>query len=101
MQTEEPLAFAAGVLKSWARTVDRAGRMAPAHEASTGRIGYWIKQLDPELFANATDEQKVQAAGALMRAHYTRLAYLKAKKDRLTKEAAAEESGGDGDAAPA
>ena len=73
-----------GALTSWANTPDRAERTAPARRKSPGDLGYWIDRLDPEKFAGATDTQREQAADAMRRAHFARLA-LKSAKARSAK----------------
>lgn len=64
----------AGALKSWANTVDRAARTAKARAASPASLEYHLTRLDPERFAEATDEQRLAAADAARRAHFARIA---------------------------
>jgi hypothetical protein len=73
------LAGRIGGLESWSRTPDRAVRTAPARAAGPSSVDYWVAKLDPELFADATDKQKLDAADAMRRAFYTRLAFASAK----------------------
>jgi hypothetical protein len=80
-----------GALESWARTVDRAARTAKARRAGPGGIDYFLDQLDPERFATASDQQKLDAADALRRAYFARLALRSAQvrsKRAGTKDAA-------------
>jgi hypothetical protein len=71
-----------GALDSWARTPNRALRTAPARAAGPSKVNYWIDKLDPDLFADATDQQKLDAADAMRRAYYQRLAFASAKARR-------------------
>jgi hypothetical protein len=72
------LAGRKGALKSWANTVDRTARTAPARRASPLGLAYWLDRLGPE-FDGATTEQKVAAADAAYRAHQADLAWRAAK----------------------
>ena len=63
-----------GGLTSWANTVDRPARTAPARSAGPGDVNYWVTRLDPARFANATQQQRLDAADAMRRAHFARLA---------------------------
>ena len=49
---------------SWSRTPDRTARTAPARTAGPGSLNYWVAKLDPDIFADATDRQKLDAADA-------------------------------------
>lgn len=63
-----------GALKSWANTVDRSARTRPARSNSPGSIEYHLARLDPELFAEATEAQKLAAAEAARKAYFAELA---------------------------
>lgn len=63
-----------GALESWARTPDRTARTAPARRNAPGHVDYWLARLDAELFANASDRDRVAAAESARRAHFQRLA---------------------------
>lgn len=63
-----------GALESWARTPDRSARTRPARSKSPSSIEYWLDQLDPDRFVDATDQQKLDAADAARRAYFQRLA---------------------------
>jgi hypothetical protein len=71
-----------GGLTSWANTADRTARTDPARRRSPGSVDYWLGQLDPERFADATDEQKLAAAEAARKAHFARLALRSAQARR-------------------
>lgn len=75
------LAGRLGGLKSWANTVDRTERTKRGRDAGPGSIDYWVDRLPPQ-FADATDEQKHQAALAAKRAHYAELALKSAQARR-------------------
>jgi hypothetical protein len=68
-----------GALVSWGNTVNRTERTEPARAASPSSNKYWLDRLDPDRFADATDQQKLDAANAMRRAYYQRLAYASAK----------------------
>lgn len=93
MSTHRTLKARVAALESWANTVDRAERTARARQAGPGDVSYWMARLDPERFANATWQQRVDAATALQRAHYAALA-LKSAQARA-KRPAGEQTGGD------
>ena len=67
---------------SWSQTADRTARTANGRANAPGSVEYWLKKLDPEKFADATDEQKLAAAEAALRAHFQRMAYASAKARR-------------------
>jgi len=75
-----------GGLTSWANTPDRSARTAPARRTAPGEVDYWLARLDPERFADATDEQRLAAAEAARRAYFARLSL---------RSAAARRRGGD------
>jgi hypothetical protein len=68
-----------GGLIKWSRTADRTEATATARAAGPGDVNYWLARLDPERFADATDQQRLDAADALRRAHFVRLAMASAK----------------------
>lgn len=72
----------AGALESWARTVDRSARTAKARAAGPASLDYHLERLDPERFANATDEQRLAAADAARRAYFSRIANRSAEVRR-------------------
>lgn len=71
-----------GGLKSWGNTRDRAERTEPARNAAPSSVQWHLDRLDPERFANATDEQKLAAAEAARRAYFAGLAMKSAKARR-------------------
>ncbi len=81
-----------GAYKSWASTPDRTARTAPARRASPSSVDYWVDRLDPDLFADATDAQRLAAAEAARRAHFAGMALKSARARRRN-------AGGDPDAA--
>ena len=52
-----------GAHLSWAKTVDRSARTRPARRNSPSSIEYHLDRL-PDPFADATDQQRTQAAEA-------------------------------------
>lgn len=68
-----------GAHKSWGNTVDRSARTRNARAASPAGVDYWLAQLDADRFAEATDQQKLDAADAMRRAYFARLALKSAK----------------------
>jgi hypothetical protein len=76
-----------GGLTSWANTVDRAARTAPARRAGPGDVNYWLTKLDPERFADAAEEQRLDAADAMRRAHFARLAIASVNARNARKKA--------------
>ena len=70
-----------GAHRSWANTVDRTARTQRTRDASPGGIDYWLKRLDADRFAEATDEQRLAAAQSLKSAHYSEMA-LKSARSR-------------------
>jgi hypothetical protein len=68
-----------GGLVSSGNTVDRTARTAPARSAGPGTVTYWLTKLDPERFASATPRQRLDAAEAMRRAHFARLAMKSAQ----------------------
>lgn len=77
-----------GGLQSWANTPDRTIRTTKPRDAGPGSLAYHLARLDPVRFADATDEQKLAAAGAAKRAFYARLALASAKARRTGGDAA-------------
>lgn len=82
------LASRYGALKSWANTPDRSARTRPARSKSPASLDYWLNKLDPERFAAATAQQRLDAADAMRRAHYTQMA-LKSAAVRSNRGSAA------------
>lgn len=74
-----------GAHTSWARTVDRNARLAPARSASPNSIEWHLARLGPE-FDNATEDQRHAAAESARRAYMADLAMRSA---RARKKAAA------------
>lgn len=74
-----------GVLKSWANTVDRTARTAAAREKSPASLAYHLDRLDPERFADATDDQRIAAAEAARRAFFAQMAMRAARARRAAK----------------
>jgi hypothetical protein len=77
-----------GAHASWARTADRTARTRPARAKAPGSVEYWLDKLDPELFANATDQQKLAAAEHAKKEYFARLAMKSAAARRGGGEAA-------------
>ena len=73
-----------GGLISWANTADRTARTAPGRRAGPGSNDYWLARLDPDKFADATDEQKLAAAEAAKAAYFSKLA-LKSARSRANR----------------
>lgn len=73
-----------GALRSWGNTPDRTVRTAPARQAAPSSVDYWLNRLDPERFAAATDQQKLDAAEALRKAYFVGLA-RKSKSSRARR----------------
>jgi len=63
-----------GAFKSWERTRDRSARTAPARRNAPGELEWHLARLDPALFADATDSQRLAAAEAGRRAYFAQLA---------------------------
>ena len=64
---------------SWANTPDRAARTANARRNGPGSIEYHMVRLDPVRFADASEQQRLDAADAMRRAYFARLALASAK----------------------
>jgi hypothetical protein len=60
--------------ESWARTKDRSARTAAGRAAGPASVEWHIARLDPERFADATDEQRLAAGESARKAYYQRLA---------------------------
>jgi len=71
-----------GAHKSWANTVDRTARTRNARSKSPSAVEYWLARLDPERFANATPQQRLDAAESMRRAHFAGLALRSAESRR-------------------
>lgn len=82
MPSNHTLASRYGALKSWGQTPDRTARTAPARRSSPGSIDYWLDRLDPERFAEASDQQRLDAADAMRRAYFQGLALKSARARR-------------------
>lgn len=82
MSSPHQLAGRYGALKSWGNTPDRAKRTRNARANSPGSVDYWLARLDPELFANASEQQKLDAAEAARKAYFAELAMKSAKARR-------------------
>jgi len=67
---------------SWAKTPDRSARTAPARASSPSSIDYHLAKLDPAVFADATDAQRLAAADSAKKAYYSRLALKSAQARR-------------------
>ena len=63
------------------RRRSNAGARA-ARNAGPGYIDYWLKRLDSERFAEATDQQRLDAADCLGARHYLKMAMKSAKSPR-------------------
>jgi hypothetical protein len=72
-KSQRRLAGRVGGLRSWANTVDRAERTAPARKAGPSSVEYWLHRLD-ERFDHATTEERLAAAQSAKLAHYHELA---------------------------
>lgn len=83
---DRSLSNRAASFTSWANTVDRSARTAPARAKGPGSLAHWIAKLDAERFANATAAQKEAAAVAMRKAHFARLA-AKSAESRKRKSA--------------
>jgi hypothetical protein len=75
------LAGRKGALRSWANTVDRAQRTAPARARGPAELDWHLRRL-PAKFECATDSQRMQAAEAARRAYYVGLAMRSASERR-------------------
>lgn len=85
MPTPDPHRQALGRLGahvSWANTVDRTARTRKARSKSPASPEYWLARLDAERFANATPQQRLDAAEAMRRAHFAGLALRSAESRR-------------------
>lgn len=85
MPTPDPHRQALGRLGahvSWANTVDRTARTRKARQKSPASVEYWLARLVPERFANATPQQRLDAAEAMRRAHFAALALRSAESRR-------------------
>lgn len=74
-----------GAFTSWANTVDRSARTAPARKASPASLDYWLERLDPERFADASDDARIAAAEAARAAHFAAMAKRSADARRSRK----------------
>ena len=69
---EQRASMALGAKKSWANTVDRSARVAPAIAAGPQSLQWHLDRL-PAKFDNATDDQRVAAAQAAKDAYFVEL----------------------------
>ena len=67
---------------SWANTPNRTERTRNGRNASPSSLNWHIERLDPEKFADATDEQKVKAGESAKKAYYSKLAMKSAEVRR-------------------
>lgn len=58
---------------------ETTARPSPGRRAGPASIDYWLARLDPERFADASDDQKRQAADSARKAHAAELAMRSAK----------------------
>lgn len=72
---------------SWANTVDRSARTAPARSSGPAAIEYHLARLGPQ-FASATEAQRVAAAEAARKAYFVGIA-MKSAASRRAKRGAA------------
>lgn len=80
MQSPHVLGGRVGALRSWARTIDRSARTAPARAASLSRFERQVR--DDPAFAEATEPQILAAADAARRAYFAELAMRSAASRR-------------------
>lgn len=69
---EQRASMSLGAKKSWANTVDRSARVAPAIAAGPQSLQWHLDRL-PAKFDDATDDQRVAAAQAAKDAYFTEL----------------------------
>jgi hypothetical protein len=74
-----------GALKSWANTVDRPARTAPARRDRPASVEYHLARQDPARFADATDEQRLAAAEAARRAWTARSKTARRRRRRSAR----------------
>jgi len=74
-----------GAYESWARTIDRSARTAPARQAFHDRFMAEVDEIDRE--HKLSDEQRAQMADAKRKAYYARLARqgLEARRAKAQK----------------
>jgi hypothetical protein len=89
MSTSRQIAGRVGGLRSWANTVDRTERTAPARRNSPASIEYHLARLDPDRFANATDAQRLAAAEAAHRLYYAEMAMRSVQSRRRNRQGGA------------
>lgn len=68
----------------WSRVPDRAAQTSKARASSPAHVEWHLARLDPEKFADATDEQKLAAAESARKAYFARLT-IKAVEARRAK----------------
>ena len=71
-----------GGLKSWANTTDRSARTAPGRNAGPASIDWHLARLDPQRFADASEDDRRKAAEAARKAYYADLAMKSAAARR-------------------
>jgi hypothetical protein len=77
------LAGRKGALRSWANTVDRTSRTAPARANGPAELAWHMSRL-PATFDDATEVQRFAAAEAARRAYFTDMAMRSVKARRPT-----------------
>ena len=75
------LAGRKGALRSWANTVDRTSRTAPARANGPAELAWHLSRL-PAAFDEAAEAQRIAAAEAARRAYFTDLAMRSVKARR-------------------
>ena len=71
-----------GGLKSWANTVDRSARTRKARESGPSGLDWHLARLDPQRFAEASEDDRRMAAEAARKAYYADLAMKSAAARR-------------------
>jgi hypothetical protein len=92
MSTPEERTLAAKIAanESWARTIDRSARTAPARAALMAKFE---KEVDPK--GLLSPQERYRRAENLKRAHFQRLALKSARARRRSQELVAEADGTD------
>lgn len=68
-----------GAHKSWAQTKDRTARTSAGRRAGPNGLDWHLARLDPVVFADATDAQRLAAAEAARHAFYAEMAMRSAR----------------------
>jgi hypothetical protein len=63
-----------GALASWARTPNRKKRTAPARAKSPASLDFHLARLDPTLFADASEADRIAAATAARTLYFSTIA---------------------------